>query len=122
VEGPVRTEYTKEEMQRMIDQMEATSSAFYRDAVRIGNHPFIEFAGLMNKYIDLCRQSMDAGIQFPFANKHSALPLMAVDHDIMYLAEKFDCIFGPTLEVPYLRGVFKQAMGWEQRLNVPSND
>ena len=76
-----------------LDQMQAASDAFYRSAVSIGNHSFIEFAGLMNEYITACRAAHKEGIDFTTCNKHNgqALPLHPVMSD--YINEKLECIF-----------------------------
>ena len=105
-------EYTKEEMGQMVKDMRDVCSSFYSQAQRIGNHPFIEFCGLMSKYVDLCENAMVKGIQFPFASKHSGNSLPAHGHDIKYLAEKFDCIFGTSLQKPELKTEFFKEMGW----------
>jgi hypothetical protein len=46
---------TTDERAQALLQMQRTADAFYRSAVAVGNHPFIEFAGLMNEYIQACR-------------------------------------------------------------------
>jgi len=76
-----------------LDQMQAASDAFYRSAVSIGNHPFIEFAGLMNEYISACRAAHKEGIDFTDCNKHNGqvLPLRPTMSD--YINEKLECIF-----------------------------
>ena len=76
-----------------IQAMQETANAFYREAVRIGNHPFIEFAGLMNEYITACREATAAGIDFTNCNTHTGqcLPLHA--HQVDYINEKLECIF-----------------------------
>lgn len=73
--------------------MQETSDAFYRSAVSIGNHPFIEFAGLMNEYITACRAAHAKGIDFTQCNVHNgqSLPLHPVMSD--YINEKLECIF-----------------------------
>ena len=40
-----------QEREQALLEMRRTADAFYRSAIKIGNHPFIEFAGLMNEYI-----------------------------------------------------------------------
>lgn len=82
----------------MIEKMHAATSAFYRDAVRIGNHPFIEFTGLMNEYIKLCEEALALGIDFTETSIHgggAALPMKG--HHRRYLEEKLDCIYGVSL-------------------------
>jgi hypothetical protein len=76
-----------------LEQMQAASDAFYRSAISIGNHPFIEFAGLMNEYITACRSAHKEGIDFTDCNKHNGqvLPLRPTMSD--YINEKLECIF-----------------------------
>lgn len=92
------SEYTKDELVEMLDAMQRASSAFYARAVHIGCHPFIEFTGLMNEYIGICRDASEVGIDFPLASEHSGLPLPAKPHHMAYIAEKLRCIFGPALD------------------------
>jgi hypothetical protein len=90
--------YSAEERAPMLPRMRAASAAFYRAAVQIGCHPFIEFAGLMNEYIKLCEQAHEAGIDFTNTNAHSGNALPMQDYNVRYLAEKLECIYGPTLQ------------------------
>ena len=53
--------YSRAELEAMLVAMKATSDIFYGMATRIGNHPFIEFCGLMNEYIACCRKTLAAG-------------------------------------------------------------
>lgn len=84
---------TAQEREIALVEMTQAADTFYRSAVRIGNHPFIEFAGLMNEYIQACRQAHAQGLDFSQCNRHSghALPLHPVMSD--YINEKLECIF-----------------------------
>jgi hypothetical protein len=84
---------TPEEREVALKKMQQASNEFYKAAVSIGNHPFIEFAGLMNEYINACRDAHNEGIDFSECNRHrgQALPLHPVRSD--YLNEKLECIF-----------------------------
>lgn len=62
--------YSREELETMLAGMRRASSAFYRDAARIGCHPFIEFAGLMNEYIKLCEIALARGVDFTETSVH----------------------------------------------------
>lgn len=90
-------EERKAELEVMLQKMQETSSLFYRRAVMTGCHPFIEFTGLMNEYIKVCRDNLERGVDFADANTHSGVPLSIQIHQARYLGEKLECIFGPTL-------------------------
>lgn len=84
---------TPDQREHALDHMQQASHEFYRAAVRIANHPFIEFAGLMNEYINACKAAHAQGIDFSECNRHSglSLPLHPVMSD--YINEKLECIF-----------------------------
>jgi hypothetical protein len=72
-------------------------------------HAFLEFCGLMSKYQQLCRKAAEAGIDFRHANVHSDEALPMEEHDVRYLAEKFECIFGSFFrDNPDLARLFAQ--------------
>jgi len=85
---------TFSEREHALHKMEQTVDRFYGAAVNIGNHPFIEFAGVMTAYVKSCRNAHEQGIDFSECNRHvgSALPMEGFEVD--YLNEKLDCIFG----------------------------
>lgn len=82
-----------EDREQALVRVQKASDAFYRDAVSIGNHPFIEFAGLMNEYITACRAAHKEGIDFTQCNQRNGqtLPLHSFMSD--YINEKLECIF-----------------------------
>jgi len=104
--------YSKEERDIQIENMTKVSNAFYSQVTRVGVHAFIEFTGLMNKFIDICRNTSNAGVDFNECNTHTGDELVVHDYDLAYLAEKMDCIFGPTLADEGKRRYFFRAMGW----------
>jgi hypothetical protein len=104
--------YPKKQRDEQVLRMRAAALDFYPVAARTGCHAFIEFCGFMQKFIDVCANSSRAGIDFNEANTHTGHKLIVADHDVVYLAEKFDCIFGPTLADPKKRAVFFKTMGW----------
>lgn len=81
------------EREQALLEMRRTADAFYRGAVKIGNHPFIEFAGLMNEYIAACQLAHNDGVDFSECNVHNGktLPLKPFMSD--YINEKLECIF-----------------------------
>lgn len=84
---------TEEEREIAIAEMDKAISNFYYHAVRIGNHPFIEFAGVMTAYTKSCRRAHETGVDFSECNKHSGHELPMESFEIKYLNEKLDCIF-----------------------------
>lgn len=84
---------TKEEQAVAIVRMKLASQAFYRAAVAIGNHPFIEFTGLMNEYINMCHNAHSDGIDFSECNTHGDKDLPMLDYQVKYVNEKLECIF-----------------------------
>lgn len=98
-------------LEKAISMMEVTAKIFYANAVTIQVHQFIEFAGFMNEYIKMCRTMHAEGTDFV------EVKLQAKDYEMEYIAEKFDCIFGETLQDPknraaFLRGLEKKG-GWK---------
>jgi hypothetical protein len=83
----------KAELQRAIEQMHAASSLFYSMAFRIGNHPFIEFTGLINEYIKCCENALGQGIDFTLCSTHTGLKLPMRSFEVDYINEKLECIF-----------------------------
>jgi hypothetical protein len=84
---------TPEQRERMLEQMRAVASGFYMQAVRIGCHPFIEFAGLMNEYIKCCGEAHKQGIDFTRCNTHTGHHLPMRPFEVKYVNEKLECIF-----------------------------
>lgn len=83
-----------EEREAILKKMQQASDTFYVMAVRIGFHQFLEFNGFLVEYIKACRAAHDAGIDFTT----ESIPFK--DHQMKYVAEKMDCIFGDALFEP----------------------
>ena len=84
---------TVDERKVALVKMRDASNRFYTEAARIGNHPFIEFTGLMNEYIKICQSAHDQGIDFTDCNTHVARSLPMESYEIAYINEKLECIF-----------------------------
>lgn len=84
---------TPEEREVALNRMRDTARQFYLGAVHIGNHPFVEFAGLMNEYIDACKEAHERGIDFTDCNTHTGQKLPLASFQVSYLNEKLECIF-----------------------------
>lgn len=84
---------TSDERDAALKSMRDVSHRFYSDAVHIGVHPFIEFAGIMNEYIKACEQAHEAGVDFSECNTHSGVDLPLKPFMIDYVNEKLECIF-----------------------------
>jgi hypothetical protein len=61
-------------------------------------HSFLEFNGLMAKYVELLERAAESGIDPHMVNEHSGVVLPVETHDMRYLAEKLRCIFGPIID------------------------
>jgi hypothetical protein len=82
------------EREHAIQKMDEAVNRFYGTAINIGNHPFIEFAGVMTAYVKSCRRAHEQGVDFSECNGHSGYALPMESFEITYLNEKLDCIFG----------------------------
>lgn len=85
------------ELKQIIQKMNAVSDTFYSGATATGNHAFVEFCGLLNEYIGICRGALEAGVDFTTTNTHSGKALPIQPYQFGYLAEKLNCIYGPSL-------------------------
>jgi hypothetical protein len=90
-------EQRRAELEACLILMQQASTNFYRQAVHCGNHAFIEFTGLMNEYIKVCRTALNGGQDFAMANIHTGQALPFAQHHIDYLSEKLNCIYGASI-------------------------
>lgn len=110
-------EYSSEELNDIVADMKEANNTIYKYLFTKGFgskcHAFLEFCGLMSKFTDLCRVAAEQGIEFPNANTHSGVAMPVDEHHIRYLAEKFDCIYGPFFKGnPELAWIFaEKALG-----------
>lgn len=77
----------------MLERMQQASNAFYGAAVQIGCHPFIEFTGLLNEYIQICVRAQEQNIDFTQCNTHSGVNLPMRHYEVDYVNQKLECIF-----------------------------
>lgn len=89
--------YNKAEREEILVSMREASSKFYGMAVHTKCHPFIEFTGLLNEFITICQAAHAKGIDFTQSNTHTGQALPIAPHNVAYLAEKLNCIYGPSL-------------------------
>lgn len=104
-----------EEREKLLETMNELSKrvywAFFHAGIGQTCHAFIEFNGVLSKYVDLCRKAHEAGIDFTQANTHNDIPFPCEAHDMAYLGEKLGCIFGPALRAnPKAKRAFLEAM------------
>lgn len=94
----------------MLARMTEIAESFYLAACRVGLHQFIEFAGFLNEYIKICGRMHSEGVDFGTTELDPKI------HEMAYIAEKFDCIFGEAFCKPEMREVFMGALaskgGW----------
>jgi hypothetical protein len=73
--------------------MRRVTGWFYFWATQLGNHPFIEFTGVMNEYIRCCAEAHKMGVDYPNCNRHTGKALPMPAYSVNYLNEKLECIF-----------------------------
>jgi hypothetical protein len=89
--------YDKKEREQILSRMQEVVTGFYGAAQRTGCHGFLEFCGVMGEYLAVCREAHKNGIDFTQANTHSGQALPIQTFHANYLAEKLNCIYGPSL-------------------------
>jgi hypothetical protein len=104
-------QYSQEELNSIVVRMQRVANSVYLLLQSCNVHAFIEFNGLMQKYVDLCRRAAAEGVDFTMFNTHTGTSFEVRDHDVEYMAEKFDCIFGPLFrKYPELWILFKEKL------------
>lgn len=90
-----------EERARTINALKQQVQAFYWACFthNIGGraHAFLEFCGIMTAYVQVLESAVRAGLDPQELNAHTGEPIPVQGHEIQYLAEKLNCIFGPVL-------------------------
>lgn len=84
---------TATEREIALQRMEDVAAGFYRSAVSIGVHPFIEFSGLMHEYLKCARAAHNDGVDFTECNTHTGSDLPMPGYSVDYINEKLECIF-----------------------------
>jgi hypothetical protein len=97
--------HTPGSRQRALERMRFAIDQFYTFAQIIGNHTFLEFAGLMGAYVSSCQEMHGRGVDFMTHN------LEIEDHRAGYLGEKLRCIYGRALTQPENLAAFCKALG-----------
>lgn len=107
---PLRTELTTLAA-RMDEVARRTYGLFFVAGMGSEVHAFIEFNGLIAKYVEICQRCAAAGIDFRHLNTHTGGALPVEVHDMEYLGEKLACIFGPIIDAtPMARAALKRAL------------
>jgi hypothetical protein len=106
---------TEEELTGIIEEMKQIAQIFYMLCTKAGLahrcHPFLEFTGLMREYIHGCTMLTREGSDFRRSSGHSNKESAQLPIDIRYIAEKLNCIFGPTLRAGESKELFLKLMG-----------
>lgn len=109
----VLTEKRKAELRETIALLRRLNAEFYglcfEHGVGSRCHAFIEFNGMHSKFIDMCERLLHQGVDFAYVNGHGSEALPFDAHDVLYLGEKFNCIFGHSMTDPKIRRVFQLA-------------
>ena len=82
--------------------MQGIVNAFYRAAVFTNCHAFLEFAGIMEEFLKVCRHNLERGIDFRDCHEHSGIELHLEPWHLNYINQKLRCIFGGRLSVQWV--------------------
>lgn len=107
--------YSQAELVDIAKEMHAVADRvywlFFKSGMGGKVHAYIEFCGVLNKYVEICGRAAVRGIDFTASSAHSGKTLPVEVHDMTYLGEKLDCIFGPMLAAnPEAREALKRAL------------
>lgn len=107
---------TQEELDETVTLLDKLVTHFYwlcfRNEIGHKCHPFLEFSGLMQQYVQICRQASRKGQDFTKSSIHTnvAMPMNADEAE--YLAEKLNCIFGPAIrQNPEVAQILRKRLG-----------
>jgi hypothetical protein len=89
------------ELHEILGSMRKISHSFYQSAFALGNHPFIEFTGIINEYIKECESCLSLGVDFTNCNAHSGHKFPLPTHSKLYIEEKLECIFQGSVSPSY---------------------
>jgi hypothetical protein len=109
------SEFPKEDLPLLAQRMEAVAEQvywmFFHAEMGARVHAFIEFCGVLNKYVEICQRCAADGIDFTQFNTHTGQAMPVEAHDMEYLGEKLQCIFGPIIDAnPEAKAALKKAL------------
>lgn len=81
----------RDHLNGLLKKMDLAARTFYRLAQDANVHQLLEFTGFINEYVKLCQKSWMNGVDFV---ENAELPME--EYNAQYIAEKLNCIFGPT--------------------------
>lgn len=115
LDGNARCNHCVENMD-VLEELRRICNAFYRmcftGGIGTSCHAFLEFTGLMSKYIDVISRAAAKGIAPNEINQHVWTKIKVHDHDIKCMAEKLGCIFRPIIEAnPNAAKIFLEELG-----------
>jgi hypothetical protein len=97
------TEERKEELQRLLNHADNVATSLYGTlfAANYGAewHAYLEWVGCMREHVKVAQASLNAGIDFTEANRHTGKKLRIHGYQLDYLNEKIGCIFSEQLRV-----------------------
>jgi hypothetical protein len=100
----------------VLEELRTICNTFYRlcftGGIGTSCHAFLEFTGLMSKYIDVISRAAAEGIAPNEVNQHVGTKIKVHDHDIKYMAEKLSCIFRPIIAAnPNAAKIIREELG-----------
>jgi hypothetical protein len=116
--GRTMEENHKQDCVLALEKMKQASDAFYLAAVKTNKHQFVEFNGLLVKYIEILRKQFMAGEDIITEER---VPMEF--GDALYIGEKLNCIFGETLmSDAKVRGAFLTKLFPGAAINFETHD
>ncbi len=82
-------------LRKLYAQTETTYWQFFRAGFASECHAFMEFCGLMGEFANMCKGAVEQGLDFAYMNVHGGVALPIKGHQVRYLYEKLECIYGP---------------------------
>jgi len=96
----------KAELLAQLQALQDLSNLYYEKSRAIGIHSLIEHTGLINEHLQILRRAVhEEAVDVAELNVHCGLTVRVQPFEVLYLAEKFSCMFVP---------LFRDANAWNQ--------
>lgn len=86
-----------QQVQGTLEKMRIAVFEFQWRAVNSGDHAMVEFANIMQNYLECAERTADQGADFVEMGIDRCRTIDISERDEIYIAEKLSCIFGDRL-------------------------